>query len=1787
MVKNIHNGPEFNSDSQKTLKDSSPEQSAKHFDAQTQDHIEVSGNGFISNATMTQDGVDLVLTAPSGETIIIDNYFISDPKPSITSPEGQRLSPELVDSFMVGDARFASTDSLNDESAIGIVTEFSGEGTVTRPDGTTHILQSGMSIFQGDIIETEFDAAVNITFIDESSLSIGEDARMAIDEFVFDPATNDGTTNVSILRGVFMYTSGLMGRDNPDSVELETPVGSIGIRGTIIGGKITADGQDSQITVVEGAIVVTNGAGQQILSNQFETVKLGGFDSPIENIGQIDAGQINQSYGSVRSVSGNLFSSIDTTTNNNGENSNNDGNSANAEDGNGDTTAEGEAQGGEGTSEQGEQGEQAAEGANADSQNDNNEGQDAESEAESEASESNADAEASESNTDADSQNDSSESSNGATSDTPAEDASLNQQGNQPASDLGQQQMQPSEGTRNNNSGPRADGGSRSTGNNASDNNTNDQSNNNTATNPIFIDRAPQISVSNVFSIEENDTSEQVLATLNIQDPDAKDSINLNRIRIGNKANGEGPFEVKLDSTTGEYQLIKKAGMSFNFEQNVSDPSSFVGAVDLTIRVFDDNTSANSVATLPIVITNQNETPEIEINSTSSSADYHVSEILNSPQNIAVVHVADPDAASLFNDNDITVSDARFEIHTDADGNTFLRSKDGQIFDHETESSVDVDIIVTDANDPTITTTQTITVNITDVNEAPTFSGFNQIVSSVDENTDGQTIATFTIGDPDDATSGFDNNIVTVNNSNFEIVGNELRLKSGSAFDYETDDGLISLTLTVADANDGTLQSTQSVPVIINNINEAPTLAINNADNTGAFSFSVDENTAASTDIATLVGTDEEGNALNYSITGTDSSAFSLNGDKLQFSASPDFEIQDTYDITIEVNDGNSTTSENITINIADVAEAPTDLLLNDDSFFDYFSGTTYDSNVANEVRGAVIGIIDFVDQDSSDFTPSDFTISHPTDGAINLDNFLEVAESADPYGNPTFVLKLQSDVSLTLDATANKYTFIKSGTAYDFDIDGNANGEFNADGNGKYAFDVNIELNDTAAGTNYSENFKISVENSVINVEALNGVDGFIIGNDARNIGISDPEAYFGSSVTTLDYNGDGTLDIAVGAPNAFNADVEASGGIYILPGNSLSPFDFNHTGVNSDNAGVALTELVNPGGTIPGYFEESIDANDNNGEQYGRVTSNLGDVNGDGFDDLIVSHSGQSQARVILGGNLGPSGSFNITSLPLNGTEGISLANVGDIDGDGFNDIVIGISGDNNGGENPASGSVFALYGNNTLGSGDIDIQTPPGGVTIHEFQSPTVTDNAEFGDTVASAGDITGDGFADLIVGETGYNSGAGRVHIYFGNNAGPQAWASFTTSLSEAALGAAATSIGDINQDGLDDILVTADQANGGTGRAYVLYGTTTAANTDIDAYTNTAANGFAIQYGATAAGNEGLGYSVAGGGDFNGDGVSDFVITGINGQMIDTAFVVFGGTTLNSYLGSNANTLNLDDIYSTSSLGMLIEYSSDLNDDGNFTEDQFMSVSFSGDINEDGFDDIVLGAESYIDGAGATYVIYGRDSFDQTTFWQGTTVETMTFNGQQFVGNHDDNKVTDDGLSGLVANGARGNDTIKISNTDFTMIDGGQDVDTLKLEFSKTEGSAEYDAINLRGLNQGSIESIENFFIHSGANGGQDTLQLNIDDVVSLLHQSDNGELRFTTDGANGNAVRFYANSGAGGPVALPNDYRFEADSDGQTETIGSNEYYRFGLTGTDYSVLIDSQLVGASTGGDI
>ncbi|WP_138484202.1 FG-GAP-like repeat-containing protein [Dyadobacter bucti] len=479
---------------------------------------------------------------------------------------------------------------------------------------------------------------------------------------------------------------------------------------------------------------------------------------------------------------------------------------------------------------------------------------------------------------------------------------------------------------------------------------------------------------------------------------------------------------------------------------------------------------------------------------------------------------------------------------------------------------------------------------------------------------------------------------------------------------------------------------------------------------------------------------------------------------------------------------------------------------------------------------------------------------------------------------------------------------------------------------------------------------------------------------------------AQFGTSVSSAgDVNGDGFSDVIVGAPYYFDNEVN-QGAFFLFLGSS--------DGLQTNGypfAGPAVQDA---------YFGKSV--------------STAGDVNGDGFSDVIIGAPGSKAAYVYYGSASG------LVLVPLKidiaqTTAGFGGAvNVaGDIDNDGFSDVVVGAKSFSNG--QAITGAAFIFKGSQA-GLGTIPSDTllcnDPG---------------AEFGHAVASAGDINGDGYSDLIIGAPYYhtqpNVNAGGVFIYNGSSSGI-VHTPATTLPGKHALsrfGFSVSSAGDYNGDGFSDILV--------------------GSNTYKDFFQNEGAiflylangNGYGIdpQKEHIVKGGQEFGQrgeSVACAGDINGDGYSDvlygtrFANTGsLNDPLVGSGRVSCFHGTRPGYIAGGDGELIKELLHAGAELGTSVASAGDVNGDGysdiiagapmfdrtgvndgavlfyyglpaltitkaniSFEGDQEngnmgSSLSSAGDINGDGFDDLIIGAPYYDNGQqdeGMCFLYYG-------------------------------------------------------------------------------------------------------------------------------------------------------------------------------------------------------------------
>jgi Ca2+-binding RTX toxin-like protein len=445
----------------------------------------------------------------------------------------------------------------------------------------------------------------------------------------------------------------------------------------------------------------------------------------------------------------------------------------------------------------------------------------------------------------------------------------------------------------------------------------------------------------------------------------------------------------------------------------------------------------------------------------------------------------------------------------------------------------------------------------------------------------------------------------------------------------------------------------------------------------------------------------------------------------------------------------------------------------------------------------------------------------------------------------------------------------------------------------------------------------------------------------------------------------------------------------------------------------------------------------------QIGRSVSSAGDFNGDGIDDFIFTgpitdavNNGRGITYLIFGraGGIGPidlaavapSDGFAIYG-PLNANSNSQSAGVdmnaaaaGDVNGDGYGDIIIGEP--RNGQDGFFSGRAYVLYGHaGTSGTVDLGTITAAQGAVIR--MSPTAftgTDGAFVGSSVASAGDINNDGIDDVIIGANQDGSGgnyAGRAFVLYGslNGIGNINLATLTPTQGFALQGTQASGfagldvagLGDVNGDGIDDLAVSAPNQDGGTGNIYVYYGKT-GGLTSTTLAPIAPANGFII-HGASA--QTRTGWSLSSAGDVNGDGRDDIIFS--NGAFATgfETYLIFGQA-------GGIGTLNLASL--SASQGFKLQPATPGSLGG--------QVSAAGDVDGDGFDDLLIGVGNG-DLSGNAYVIYGNASISSATLGisDGLVIVGTPATGDAFgmdVASAGD--VNGDGAADLIIGAWRGN-----------------------------------------------------------------------------------------------------------------------------------------------------------------
>ena len=542
-----------------------------------------------------------------------------------------------------------------------------------------------------------------------------------------------------------------------------------------------------------------------------------------------------------------------------------------------------------------------------------------------------------------------------------------------------------------------------------------------------------------------------------------------------------------------------------------------------------------------------------------------------------------------------------------------------------------------------------------------------------------------------------------------------------------------------------------------------------------------------------------------------------------------------------------------------------------------------------------------------------------------------------------------------------------------------------------------------------------------------LEGTSYTLTTNDFSARDPDDDAAALTWTVTTAPTNGrlalSATPDVPISPGMSFTqAQLEAREVVYVPTGGGGSDDGFevrvaDDRGNQADpvTVNIAITSLLgNIDLTELSVADGFIIQGDMGRDRAGYSVSGAGDVNGDGFADLIVGASsgddggnnageayvvfgspGGTHPRVVELTNLGAGDGFIIQGDMPNDNAGNSVSGAGDVNGDGYADLIVGARGGD------VAGEAYIVFGKQDgFGSpiGDRQVVDLSGLAPEDGFIIQGDANNDQAGQSVSGAGDVNGDGFADLIVGAYGGDDGgnnAGEAYVVFGSPGGTHPRVVELTNLGAGDgfiiqgdmpndfAGQSVSGAGDVNGDGYADLIVGARRgADGGitAGEAYIVFGKQDGFGNPIgdrrvvDLTELGSEDGFIIQGDARY---DFAGQSVSGAGDVNGDGYADLIVGASygddGGDNAGEAYVVFGKQGGFGSLDTDTNRRVVDLTELAPEDGFIIQ-----GDSGN--DQAGISVSGAGDINGDGYADLIVGASEGDDGgsyAGEAYVVFGK------------------------------------------------------------------------------------------------------------------------------------------------------------------------------------------------------------------
>lgn len=1080
---------------------------------------------------------------------------------------------------------------------------------------------------------------------------------------------------------------------------------------------------------------------------------------------------------------------------------------------------------------------------------------------------------------------------------------------------------------------------------------------------------------------------------------------------------------------------------------------------------------------------------------------------------------------------------------------------------------------------------QDVVVNPPAMNHAPVVN--DQTLGVAENSVTGTVVGTVAASDSDaDALAYSISSGNTAGAFAIHASTGQVTVANGAVLDFESQSSY-ALTVQVADGKGGV--DTAQVTINLSDVNEplppnaAPVITSNGGGSTA--SINVAENI---TTVTTVIATDADaGETIVYSVSGgADAARFSVDSatGALSFNTAGNFELPDDvdhdgyYEVQVRASSsGGLSDTQDLAIRLTNQNEAPV---------------------IVSNGGGASASI-------------------NVQEGATSVTSVL--ATDQDLGEVPQYTISGGADAALfSIHPVTGALSF---NSAQDFDNPADAD----ADANGIYQVQIKAT---TSGGLSDTQDLSITVQDvneapSVLD-QAFSvdeqATTGTVVGSVLANDPDSDTFGTLTYSITAGNSSGAFAIDPLTGKVTVTDGsvlDYETQSsyvlGVQVQDGGMPGLIDTAQITINLNDIvefqPASILELSDLQGTQGFRIEGS--------RVYGGAGANIqqtGDINGDGFADILARAESGSHSFLAFGGSVPPSGMLDVSSLDgSNGFRieaflaGVSKGIAGDVNGDNYADlsfhgaVVFGApsgipavveidSLDGSNGFRREDFAVGAIVGDfngdgydDLIGRAESD-NGVSAAVLFGRSEFHPYSDGGEGGASqllptdqyptrLAAAGDFNGDGLADVALSSSGVTS----VTTVVLGRSDDGALARDTSDDEQSLHIYAPTPIyslstaGDVNGDGYDDLILGAEYAspNGNrSGAAYVVFGRSDGVQ-EINVTALDGTNGFRLT-GTSAF--DAAGSVVSNAGDINGDGYDDLLIAApgrdANGIDSGAVYVVFGQS------GSFPASLNLSSLDGYNGFRVDGEMTRDFLGSSDYSS-SYAGVGALGDIDGDGFDDFAVSAPdaaaNELAYAGVAYVIRGSDHLGLLTVGTAGSETPVLADGvagydgragdDVLTGNAGDNTLIgglgSDTLDGAAGNdvliGAAGDDVLIYDAADTLRVDGGSGTDTLRFG-----AGTSFDFNPLAGSPRIAGTVFTGIEVLDIANGeGGDSLTLDLKDVLNL------------SDTTNDLIVK----GDAGDSLTLSGGFLLAGE-----QPIDGEIYDRYVASGTDAVVFVDGDV---------